>query len=81
MYLYHIYTHMSSHSPIGAHASALMSLRARSLQAYGIDPQALMVTESQALMEMPDADTRALAKISRESRALAVESEHALILA
>jgi hypothetical protein len=56
---------------IGAHASALRSLRTLSLQAYGIDPQ--------ALMERPDAETRALAKIASENRALAIESEHALV--
>lgn len=64
---------------VGAHMSALLSLRSRSLEAYGIDPHALMLTESRALVETPSRDTRALAKISRESRALAVESEHALV--
>lgn len=72
---------MTQHTHIGAHASALLTLRARSLQAYGIDPQALILPESRELVEMPHADTRALAKISRESRALAVESEHALVAA
>jgi hypothetical protein len=64
---------------VGAHMSALLSLRSRSLAAYGVDPHALTLTESRALMDMPGSKTRALAKISRGSRALAVESEHALV--
>jgi hypothetical protein len=66
-------------SLVGAHMSALLSLRSRSLAAYGVDPHALMISESHALVEMPSAKIRSLAKISRESRALAVESEHALV--
>ena len=66
---------------VGAHMSALLSLRSRSLEAYGIDPQALMVTESRALMEMPASSTRSLAKSARESRSLAVESDHSLVVA
>lgn len=65
---------------IGAHMSALLTLRARSLEAYGIDPKALMMTDSRALVEMPTTKTRSLAKISRESRALAVEKEHNLLI-
>ena len=65
---------------VGAHMSALLTLRARSLEAYGIDPKALMITDSRSLVEMPTSKSRSLAKISRESRALAVESEHALIV-
>ena len=65
---------------VGAHMSALINLRARSLEAYGIDPKALMMTDSRSLVEMPTSKSRSLAKISRESRALAVESEHALIV-
>ena len=68
-------------SLIGAHASALLALRGRALEAYGIDPHALMVSETHALMKLPTDDTRALAKISRESRALAIEADHALIVA
>lgn len=64
---------------IGAHMSALLSLRARSLEAYGIDPQSLVAKEELDIIEMPPSRTRSLAKISRESRALAVESEHALV--
>ena len=65
---------------VGAHMSALLNLRARSLEAYGIDPKALMMTDSRSRVEMPTSKSRSLAKISRESRALAVESEHALMV-
>lgn len=65
---------------VGAHMSALLALRSRSLEAYGIDPKALMMTDSRSLVETPRSKTRSLAKISRESRALAVESEHSLMV-
>ena len=65
--------------PIGAHASALMALRAKSLQAYGLDPHALMISREQSMTTLPESPTRSLAKITRESRALAVETEHALV--
>lgn len=65
---------------VGAHMSALLALRARSLEAYWVDPKALMMADSQALAETPRGKTRSLAKISRESRALAVESEHSLMV-
>lgn len=70
----------TSNDIIGAHMSALLSLRARSLEAYGIDPHSLMTTEQRSLVELPQSKTRSLAKISRESRALAVESEHAIMV-
>ncbi len=65
---------------VGAHMSALLTLRARSLEAYGIDPKALMMPDTRAVVEMPSTKTRSLAKISRESRALAVESDHSLMV-
>ena len=65
---------------VGAHMSALLTLRSRSLQAYGVDPHELMIAESRELVEVPESRTRALAKISRTSRALAIESEHALVV-
>jgi hypothetical protein len=70
---------MNTPSPIiGAHMSALLSLRSRSLQAYGIDPTSLMQRSEHDLIELSPNKTRALAKIAKESRALAVESEHHL---
>lgn len=67
-------------SLIGAHMSALLALRERSLQAYGIDPHAIINNAPQELIEIPESRTRALAKISRSSRALAVESDHTLMV-
>lgn len=70
---------MAQDSHIGAHASALINLRMRSLEAYGIDPQALMLRELHPLIKQEDA-TRSLAKVSKESRAIAIQNEHALAL-
>ncbi len=72
---------MSTSTPFiaWAHASALMNLRAKSLEAYGIDPKSLMVIESHSLIEWKGEKTRALAKIGKNSRALAIETEHAMI--
>ncbi len=66
-------------APIGAHASVLMSLRAKSLQAYGIDAKLLMSMEEHELAIIPENKTRALALSKKEERSLAVEHEHALI--
>ena len=66
-------------APIGAHASALMALRAKSLQAYGIDPKALIELEAHPIIQR-DEMTRALALSKKEERALAVQEEHALMI-
>ena len=71
---------MTQDTRIGAHASALIQLRKRSLAAYGIDPHALTVAETHALTKTPEHKTRMLAKVSRDSRALAVASDHALLV-
>lgn len=73
---------------IGSHAYALMSVRARSLEAYGISPNSLIkYKESRELMQteehrelMLTDPIRSLSKISKESRALAVEEDHALMI-
>ena len=70
---------MSQASRIGAHASALISLRSKSLAAYGINPHALIIAETHTLMNMAD-HTQTLAQVSRESRSLAIESDHSLVL-
>ncbi len=73
---------------IGSHAFALMSVRARSLEAYGISPNTLMkYKESRELMwhsdhrelMIPD-PVRALSRISKDTRALAVQEDHALMI-
>lgn len=60
-------------SLIGAHASALMKLRATSLKAYGIDPHSLAIEEYSA------SETRSLAKIKKEERSLAIQTDHSLV--
>lgn len=67
-------------APIGAHASALMALRAKSLQAYGVDPKMLTNIENHTLLPLIDEKTRALALSKREERAIAVQHEHSLSL-
>ncbi len=68
-------------STLWAHASTLMKLRAKSLQAYGIDPRDLAINNpTRSLIELPESKTRSLAKIAKNSRALAIESEHAIVL-
>lgn len=67
-------------APIGAHASALMALRSKSLQAYGIDPNMLVAIEEHTLLPVVEDKTRALAISKREERAIAVQHEHTLTL-
>jgi hypothetical protein len=67
-------------APIGAHASALMALRAKSLQAYGVDPKMLMNIEDHTLLPIINDKTRSLAISKREERAIAVQHEHSLSL-
>lgn len=71
-----IQIHMTA--PIGAHASALMALRAKSLQAYWVDPKLLITIKDHAFLPMLEEKTRALAISKREERALAVQHEHSL---
>ncbi|GAB0174778.1 MAG: hypothetical protein HHAS10_06570 [Candidatus Altimarinota bacterium] len=67
-------------APIGAHASALMALRAKSLQAYGVDQKMLTNIENHTLLPLVENQTRALALSKREERAIAVQHEHSLLL-
>ena len=67
-------------APIGAHASALMALHAKSLQAYGVDTKMLINIENHSLYPVIEEKTRALAISKREERALAVQHEHSLAL-
>lgn len=58
-----------------------MKLRAKSLQAYGIDPKELMVINTEhSLMNLPESKTQSLARISKNSRALAIETDHAIVV-
>lgn len=76
----HIHTFMTTNlSLIGAHASALMKLRATSLAAYGIDPKSLIL-HNEYRKESSIDRTRALAQTKKEERALAVQEDHSLMV-
>lgn len=78
--MYKLLTTISMTAPVGAHASALMALREKSLQAYGIDPKALIIPQQSSLLLAPENITQSLAKAKNEERALAVQSEHHLMV-
>lgn len=58
----------------------LMKLQAKSLRAYGIDPRNLIInTENRAPIGIHNPKIRSLAKVAKNSRALAIETEHAIM--
>lgn len=67
-------------SIMGPHALAVMSARTKALKAYGIDPHALMLNQEKRLPVTVEEKTKKLAKISKATRALAIESDHDVLV-
>ncbi len=71
---------MSSDIPnMGPHALASYASRLQALKAYGISERSLAFNEETHL-PLLDLKTKSLAKISKADRALAVQSEHELMI-
>ncbi|MDD2693961.1 MAG: hypothetical protein PHY14_03435 [Candidatus Gracilibacteria bacterium] len=64
---------------MGPHALAVHASRLQALKAYGISEHSLALNEESRL-PVPDSKTKSIAKISKANRALAVQSEHELMV-
>lgn len=64
---------------MGPHALAVHASRLQALKAYGISEYSLALNEESRLPVL-NTKTQALAKVSKATRALAVQSEHELMV-
>lgn len=67
-------------SIMGPHALAVMSARTKALKAYGINPHALILNQEKRFPVTTEEKTKKLAKISKATRALAIESDHDVLV-
>lgn len=64
---------------MGPHALAVRASRLQALKAYGISERSLALNEESRLPVL-DSKIKSLAKISKANRALAVQTEHELMV-
>ncbi len=64
---------------MGPHAIASFNARMQAIKAYGIDPHALMINQESRLPKIEE-KTRALAKTSKATRALAIQTDHEIMV-